>query len=481
MKLFGKLLRLAPKLLMLTSLPFALASETTIHPANKKVVLDGFGDDWRDLEGAPKLEPFKGAQLQLSHDHKHLLILASVPNPSHQPLPHDRMVIEIHWEKGGKSLAPYLHWEVGLNQQGKVDGENSVQIPAAVRHDLINGRTTYECAAPLSALPWNYKELSINLQLWDDSSVESPVAEWVKLPFRMNEFTKSQEAAGRILSETDFENLTPVQAHELLTKTIPSIGNTRSGASAFQRALSRTDYSGVDKAKALARFLHMNPENPSAHSLILSLFRSRLGSLGWEKSLNVVKAVSQSAKVPREQVYDGIRGHYGTKPDLIVQGWQVVGPFPFEEGINQRFTKLPPDQRTITLKEKYSVDGKKLSWKPVELTKNRCDIRKSLSTEEHGKAFAVTWVNSGKSQTAALEFKANSPAKLWINGQHIRIPTQSRDEVPIQLNQGWNQILVETDSVTTGKQSGSGTWEFQMLLLHPLGMGKVPAMSMFGQ
>ena len=63
---------------------------------------------------------------------------------------------------------------------------------------------------------------------------ESPVAEWVKLPFRINEFIKSQEAAGRILSETDFENLTPVQAHELLTKTIPSIGNTRSGASAFQ-------------------------------------------------------------------------------------------------------------------------------------------------------------------------------------------------------------------------------------------------------
>ena len=101
------------------------------------------------------------------------------------------------------------------------------------------------------------------------------------------------------------------------------------------------------------------------------------------------------------------------------------------------------------MKEKYTVDGKQLSWKPVELTKNRCDIRKSLSTVEHGKAFAVTWVNSGKSQTAALEFKANSPAKLWINGQHIRIPTQSRDEVPIQLI---SQILV----VTTGMQSGLG-------------------------
>ena len=84
------------------------------------------------------------------------------------------------------------------------------------------------CPRPLCIFLWNYKELSINLQLWDDSSTESPVAEWVKLPFRMNRFAKSQEAAGRILSETDFENLAPVHAHELLTKTIPSIGNTRS-------------------------------------------------------------------------------------------------------------------------------------------------------------------------------------------------------------------------------------------------------------
>ena len=59
MKLFSKLLRLSP-VIMPTSLSLG-GKQTTIHPANKKVVLDGFGDDWRDLEGAPKLEPFKGA------------------------------------------------------------------------------------------------------------------------------------------------------------------------------------------------------------------------------------------------------------------------------------------------------------------------------------------------------------------------------------------------------------------------------------
>jgi len=77
-----------------------------------------------------------------------------------------------------------------------------------------------------------------------------------------------------------------------------------------------------------------------------------------------------------------------------------------------------------------------------------------------------------------MEFLSNSPSKMWINGRSIRIPTQSRDEVPIHLNQGWNQILVETDSVATGKTGAkNGSWEFQVLLLHPIGMGQVPKLT----
>ena len=462
--------------------PWALDAETMIPPANNKVILDGFGDEWENLEGSPSLSPIKGAQLQLSHDHKHLLILASVPNSSHQPFPHDRMVIEIHWEKRGKSSVSHLRWEIGLNQHGRVDGKDSSQITAAIRQDVAGLRTTYECAAPLSALPWNYKGLSLTVQLWDDSSTDTPTAEWNRRPFIMNEFTKAQEKAGRILSETDFGELTPARARELITEVIPSVGNTRSGASALQKALDRTDYSGVEKAKVIARFLHKNPDNPTARSLILYLFRTRLGTLGWEKSLNVVKAVTLSAKVPREQVYDSIRNHYGNKPELVVRGWHLVGPFPFDRETASRMSNLPPSLKTVTLKESYAIDGKRLSWKPILYTeKNFCDIRKSLSTQEHGKAYAVTWVNSATAQNAALEFHANSPAKVWINGRSIPIVTRSRDEVPVQLEKGWNQILVESESVATGKQSDSQIWEYQMLLLHPLGMGKVPSLKMMGE
>ena len=215
---------------------------------------------------------------------------------------------------------------------------------------------------------------------------------------------------------------------------------------------------------------------------MLYLFRTRLGKLGWEKSLNVVKAVCLSANVPREQVYDGIRAHYGSKPELVVRGWHLVGPFPFDRETASRMNNLPPSQKTVTLKESYSIDGKRLSWKPTVYTeKNFCDIRKSLSTQEHGKAYAVTWVNSATAQNAALEFNANSPAKVWINGRSIPIATRSRDEVSVQLEKGWNQILVESESVATGKQSDSQIWEYQMLLLHPLGMGKVPSLKMMGE
>ena len=74
--------------------------------------------------------------------------------------------------------------------------------------------------------------------------------------------------------------------------------------------------------------MHRHPENPGMRSLVLTLFRSRLGQMGWEKSFNVVKAVSRSAKIPRSAVYDGLRGHYWDSPKIAVKDWHVIGPFP---------------------------------------------------------------------------------------------------------------------------------------------------------
>ncbi len=453
--------------------------ETVIHPAGQKIVLDGVSGEWPSLEGAAKLEPKNGVELQVSHDRKHVLLLATVPDLSHRPLPHDRLVVKLHWEKPPRASGRFVEWEIGQNSHAQIDGKESVQLHAAVRHDLLAGETTYECAIPLSSIPSNYQGLSLSAQVWDESATDKPIAEWTEQPISLNEFTKAQEEAGRILNNTDFDTLTPEQAHDLLTHTIPSVGNTSSGFRAFREALNRTDYSDVDKAKTIARFLHQHPDNPNANGIILMLFRSRLGTLGWPKSLNVVKAVSQSAKVPREQVYQGLRGHYIGKPELVLRGWKVIGPFPYDEDATQRNSTLPPSLKKITLQERYTIDNQTITWRPIQYTEEHfCDIRKSLATEGHGKAYAVTWVNSAKTQLAAMEFFSQSPTQVWINGRSVRVSIQSKDEIPIYLNAGWNQILVENESVSTGKNADAESWQFKLLLLHPLGMGEVPDMQM---
>ena len=71
------------------SLPYALASETTIHPANKKHVLDGFGDDWRDLEGAPKLSLSKERNFSSRMTTNICLFWLAYPTP---PISHCRMI-----------------------------------------------------------------------------------------------------------------------------------------------------------------------------------------------------------------------------------------------------------------------------------------------------------------------------------------------------------------------------------------------------
>tara|TARA_Y100000589_G_scaffold129557_1_gene123230 strand:+ start:684 stop:890 length:207 start_codon:yes stop_codon:yes gene_type:complete len=67
----------------------------------------------------------------------------------------------------------------------------------------------------------------------------------------------------------------------------------------------------------------------------------------------------------------------------------------------------------------------------INFMKNFCDLRKTLASQEHGKTYAVTWVNSATAQPAALEFHGMSPAKVWINTRNVPISTGSRNEVPI--------------------------------------------------
>ena len=454
-----------------------------IRPANEEIRLDGLDGDWKNLEQVPKLVSANQGILQLSHDQKHLLALVMIPNPSHQPLPSERMEIELSWTGANKNEVDYPTWELGVNKHGVIEGQNSSGCRAAFRHDLASQATFFELAIPLSSLPQNFDDLFLRVDYYDDggnaSQTVHPTHLWRKLPLIINEFTADQESAGKVLDETDFDNLTSERARHLISNVIPIVGNTASGFRAFSRSLSRADFSPLDRTKAIVQFMHRHPENPNMRNLVLTLFRSRLGKMGWEKSFNVVEAVSRSAKIPRSAVYDGLRGHYWDSPKIAVKDWHAIGPFPFDE-IETQGMKLPDKLSKITLRENYSFNGQTLRWKKVQPTeKHFSDLRRALDSERHGKAFAVTWVNSVEAQNAALEIESSSPSRIWINGWLIKTPIGRGNETVIQLNQGWNQILLENESVTIGKGTSDKTWQFRMSLMHPLGMGQVPGLSNF--
>ena len=72
--------------------------------------------------------------------------------------------------------------------------------------------------------------------------------------------------------------------------------------------------------------------------------------------------------------------------------------------------KLPDKLSKITLRENYSINGETLSWKKSKPPINTFRIsEKSLDSERHGKAYAVTWVNSVEAQNAALEIESYKP------------------------------------------------------------------------
>ena len=456
--------------------------KVSIRPANKELIFDGLAEDWVLLHEAPKLVNQNNAVLQLSHDQKHLLLLVIIPNLSHQPLPAEKLQIQFFWDSNGNKNIEYPSWELGINKHGKIESHSSSEIIASFRHDLLAQKTFFECAVPLDEVPENPENLSLSVTYLDSDSSDgmSPLSfKWQNVPLRINEYTADQESAGNILDETDFKNLTAEKARHLISNIIPVVGNTASGFRAFSRSLSRADFSPLERTKAIVQFMHRHPENPGMRSLVLTLFRSRLGQMGWEKSFNVVKAVSRSAKIPRSAVYDGLRGHYWDSPKIAVKDWHAIGPFPFDE-IETQGMKLPDKLSKITLRENYSINGQTLSWKKVQATeKHFSDLRQSLDSERHGKAYAVTWVNSVEAQNAALEIDSTSPSRIWINGWLIKTPIGRGNETVIQLNQGWNQILLENESVTTGKGTSDKTWQFRMSLMHPLGMGQVPGLSNF--
>jgi hypothetical protein len=95
-------------------------------------------------------------------------------------------------------------------------------------------------------------------------------------------------------------------------------------------------------------------------------------------------------------------------------------------------------------------------------------VEEHLRSDKAGVAYAACWVFSEVKQPAMLDVSTLSGIKVWVNPRANSRPAVdapdrmlshvfSHSEVPVELQPGWNEIFVKTDSQT-------GRWAFYLEL-----------------
>jgi hypothetical protein len=140
--------------------------------------------------------------------------------------------------------------------------------------------------------------------------------------------------------------------------------------------------------------------------------------------------------------------------------YYVIGPFPNPE--HRGFTQPYPPERELKLSASYpGVDGKPVSWQRMEATGGFLDLEKRLTPKEWTVAYALTYYYSPRARPARLLLGSDDGAKVWLNGQLVwselerRGNDADRDRVEVQLQRGWNQILVKVEQ-------GEGGWGLRL-------------------
>ena len=139
------------------------------------------------------------------------------------------------------------------------------------------------------------------------------------------------------------------------------------------------------------------------------------------------------------------------KPDEFVSSWQVAGPFSKEgvEGLDQFDLKFGPEKK-INFTEWKEMPVGKDGYKASEI-----NLEKYFGTE-HSVAYLRTEVWTGKSQNVLFELGSDDGIKLWLNGNLVhqnkieRGHNQGDDVVKVDLEEGWNKVLMKITQGTGG-------------------------------
>lgn len=134
--------------------------------------------------------------------------------------------------------------------------------------------------------------------------------------------------------------------------------------------------------------------------------------------------------------------------------WEMSGPYTAEDNAMKTLfdSEFPPERED---------GGTAASWRPIPVGTNEgmpflVELDKALGGDNRA-AYLRTRVWSDAAKEAVLELGSDDGVKVWMNGQQvfakdvIRPAAPGQDKAPVQLNEGWNTLLVKVTQ-------GSAQW-----------------------
>lgn len=148
----------------------------------------------------------------------------------------------------------------------------------------------------------------------------------------------------------------------------------------------------------------------------------------------------------------GIAEQFIRKMGFLTQ-WHLVGPFPWKSA--DGFAANPVGAPDVDLEASYTVDGQSLSW-VIHETGQIINALGLLGQYDSVSMYGYTTFSSEEAKDAQIRIGSDDGVRIWLNGQTVHENNIDRgmlldqDIVPVQLEEGDNELLVQVTQVVGG-------------------------------
>ena len=140
-----------------------------------------------------------------------------------------------------------------------------------------------------------------------------------------------------------------------------------------------------------------------------------------------------------------------------IPAWKIIGPFPnrresdlLRYGLDEVF---PPEKEIDFNKTYTGAAGEPVEWNYISTPdQGYVSLWDKVEPYEMVVTYAATYIYSPENQTLPFFIGSDDGAKVFLNGDEIyrfldvRIAEPDQDTIPLDLKQGWNELLLKIEN-----------------------------------